>query len=343
MRRPKIPLRHFEWFQGHGVARHIPRLAGQFDHLRDQHIVKPRILLGQEGIDLVRQRLGIAHGAPRRVRLDRDRPQVKQPRGVRDVIDRVHKFPRYGIAGRQGKQCRLVFCNEPLQDRPRCREFGIQQRAFALLRAQQNKLPVHSVVVEVERVAEVTAHLGRKTGDVDIEIGEAGLFPRQMLQRTIVPLDQRRRGHVEQVAIHQPGLNEAHHVSVPFSIAMRAASTMQPGMANATVENRNAPSCDGSAKRIGAPVASMSSIRSVAAPNSSMVQRMAMAPAGIGVNRMICLGSIQPATQTSRVRRVTWVSIVYPLPLLSRKISGTASASSGKAKARWVIWRLKPR
>ena len=63
--------------------------------------------------------------------------------------------------GGQCKQRRLVFRDEPFENAQRCRKLSLQQRAAPLFCGQQDELPVDPVVVEVKRITQFVAHLGR--------------------------------------------------------------------------------------------------------------------------------------------------------------------------------------
>ena len=87
-------------------------------------------------------------------------------------------------------------------------------------RRQQDELPVAAVFVEVEIVTQLIADLGREAGDVDVEIGELGLFAGEMLQCAIVPLDQRGAVDWDQVAEHEAEADEAVHWDAHQSLAI---------------------------------------------------------------------------------------------------------------------------
>jgi hypothetical protein len=80
-----------------------------------------------------------------------------------------------------------------------------------LFRAKQDKLTVHACVVQVCCVVQLLPDLGRKAGNIDVEIGEFCGFSSEVFERTVVPLDQSGRGDMEQVAEHEAALDEAFH------------------------------------------------------------------------------------------------------------------------------------
>lgn len=85
-----------------------------------------------------------------------------------------------------------------------------------MIRGEKNKLPVHPRMVEVERIVQLIANLGRETGDIDVEIGEFGLLLREMFERTVIALDQRRAFNMDEIAKHEAALDEVDQIASPL-------------------------------------------------------------------------------------------------------------------------------
>jgi hypothetical protein len=60
---------------------------------------------------------------------------------------------------------------------------------------EQDELPVEARMVEVERIAQLVPDLGRIARDVDVEVLEPCLLPREVLERPSVALDQHGAFH----------------------------------------------------------------------------------------------------------------------------------------------------
>ena len=87
----------------------------------------------------------------------------------------------------------------------------LQQRRCLLRRGQQDELPVAAVFIEVEPVVQLVRDLGRIARDVDVKVGQFGLFPGQMPERTVIPFDQRGAVDRDEVAEHEAEADEAVH------------------------------------------------------------------------------------------------------------------------------------
>ena len=85
-----------------------------------------------------------------------------------------------------------------------------------MFRAKQDKLTVHACVVQVKWVVQLLPDLGRKAGNIDVEIGEFRGFSGEVFERAVVPLDQGGRGDMEEVAEHEAALDEAFHCWKPI-------------------------------------------------------------------------------------------------------------------------------
>jgi hypothetical protein len=80
-----------------------------------------------------------------------------------------------------------------------------------LVHCQQNELPVHALVAEMERISKLLAHLGRMAEDVDVDIGGAGLMTGKVMENTVVALDQSSRMDVEAVTEYDVSENRTVH------------------------------------------------------------------------------------------------------------------------------------
>ena len=69
MRRPEIALLEFHQIKRDRIARDIARAFGRCDHVRDQHIIEPRIVLTHETVYIIGERLCFSHCAACRVGL----------------------------------------------------------------------------------------------------------------------------------------------------------------------------------------------------------------------------------------------------------------------------------
>ena len=70
-------------------------------------------------------------------------------------------------------------------------------------------------------IVKLVAHLRRIPRNVDVKVGKVCAFARQMLERTVIALDQSGRVHAEQVAKHEAVFDEAVHVFFPDNFNLR--------------------------------------------------------------------------------------------------------------------------
>ena len=108
---------------------------------------------------------------------------------------------------------RLVLGVELLQNSPTGGEFDVQQRGGFLFQRQQDKLTIAAIGVKVMVIVKLIADFRGITGNIDVKVGQLRLLPRQMLERAIIPLDERGGGDFDEIAEDEASGDEAFHGS----------------------------------------------------------------------------------------------------------------------------------